>query len=293
MTYLLLGQNLHETADRARRYFAEQYGATHFQCEQEVERALPLKPTWQATLPGKYCLCIEVAETPFSQSLSAFVGGCAQRGLPVKLWVVIPQTAAAPTFNSELRQAREFGVGVLQLSPDGDPHEFSRPVALSLFALKKTDLTTVPKGRRDELKTAESTFLDGSPGQGCQAICQALEDITRRFAAHTYGSGWWKHPTGAKSLDKAFFETKPWAKVLETMEERIDVGKVRSKVAVFEKQAIVRARGHTEWRNAVSHKPSTFKGLISRDARLRTMFESTRDVLVEWYCIAKPLRLLA
>lgn len=152
---------------------------------------------------------------------------------------------------------------------------------------------TVPKSQRDEVKTAESTFLDGSPGQGCQAICQALEQVTRRFAHHTHDAGWWKHPAGAATLNRTFFETKPWATVLEEMEARIEVAKVRGKSPSFNKQAIVKARGHTDWRNAVSHKPSTFKGLIDRDARLRTMFESTRDILVEWYGIAKPLRLLS
>jgi hypothetical protein len=293
MTYALLGQSLHETADRARQYFAGQYGAKHFYCEQAVEDSLPLKPTWQATLPGKYCLCVEVRESPFSQSLSEFIVRCAQQGLPVKLWVAMPQTAAAPTFNSELKQAREFGVGVLQIADNRATHEFSRPVALSLFALKKTNLRIVPMSRRDEVKSAESTFLDGSPDQGCQAICQALEQVTRRFAYYTHDVGWWKQPGGAAVLNKPFFETKPWAKVLEEMEARIDVAKVRAKSPSFNKQAIVKARGHTDWRNAVSHRPSTFKGLIDRDARLRTMFESTRDILVEWYGIAKPLRLLS
>jgi len=292
MSYSFLGQNLHETADQAKAYFEQQYGATYFRCEQELSDDLPLKPTWQAILPGKYCLCIEVRESPFSQTLSAFVGGCAQKGLPVKLWVVMPKISAAPTFNSELRQAREFGVGVLQVAEEGDPHEFSHPVPLSLFGLKKTDLTSVPKSRRDEVKTAESTFLDGSPGQGCQAICQALEDITRKFAKYTHDAGCWKHPAGARVLHSEFFETRPWANVLATMESQIDIAKIRTKSASFTPQAIVKARGHTDWRNAVSHKPKTYRELISRDAKLRTMFESTRDLLLEWYGIAKPLRLL-
>ncbi len=292
MSYEILGQNLHETADRAKQYFSHQYGAKNFLCEQALESNLPLKPTWQASLKAGYLLCIEVRETPFSPSLYAFVNICATHGMPVRLWVAVPKGAAPPTFNAELRQARDMGVGVVEIADDGEAHEFHRPVPLSLFALKKTNLSSVPKGQREDVKAAESTFLDGSPDQGCQAICQALEDLTRRFAEHSHDQGWWRYPKGAKPLTSKFFQKDGWAMVLELMEARLDVKKVQSKCKVFTKQSIVKARGHTEWRNAVSHKPKNLKQLMMRDAQLRTMFEATRDLLIEWYYIAKPFRLV-
>ena len=291
MSYSILGQSLHEIADQAKHYFADEYGAKHFKCELAIDDDLPLRPTWQASLAAGYHLCVEVRESPFSNTLYEFVSKCAAKTLPIRLWVVVPQAAAVPSFNTELKQARDLGVGVVQIGDDGKAHEFHRPVPLSLFALKKTDLKTVPKTRREEVKTAESTFLDGSPGQGCQSICQALEQLTRQFAQHTYDQGLWKQSQGAPILNAAFFETKPWAKVLETLEERVDNVRVKLKSPTFSKQAIVKARSHTDWRNAVSHQPSTFKQTKERDAKLRTMFEATRDVLVEWYEIAKPFKL--
>lgn len=292
MTYKYLGENLHEIGDRAKQYFADNYGGTNFKCEQAIDKDLPLQPTWQASMSAGYCLCVDVRESPFSNTLYEFVTKCASRGLPVRLWVVVPQTAAAPSFNSELKQAHDVGVGVVQISDDGGAHEFHRPVALSLFGLKKTELKAVPKGQRDEVKTAESTFLDGSPGQGCQAICQALEQLTRKFAQHTYDQGLWKQPPGSAVYKADFFEKKSWAMVLEAMEDRIDGKKIKAKSPSFSPQSIVKARGHTDWRNIVSHKPHTFKQLIDRDAKLRTMFESTRDLLIEWYGIAKPFKLV-
>jgi hypothetical protein len=291
MSYSYLGQNLHETADRAKQYFIKEYGARNFECEEAVDD-LPLKPTWQATSKAGYLLCIEVRETPFSNSLYEFVAKCAARGIPVRLWVAIPEIAAGPTFNAELKQARDFGVGVVQLPDTGAAHEFHRPVSLSLFALKKTDLSAVPKAKREEVKSAESTFLDGTPDQGCQAICQALEKLTREFSEHTYNQGWWRQPKGSKLLKPKFFQNDSWAIVLQLMEERLDIKKVQLKCDIFTKQAIVKARAHTDWRNAVSHKPKTIKQLKERDARLRTMFETTRDILIEWYVIAKPLKLI-
>lgn len=292
MSYSILGQNLHETADRAKQYFSQHYGATNFACEQALDNDLPLKPTWLATLKAGYRLCIEVRETPFSNSLYEFVTKCATRGMPVRLWVAVPRSAAAPTFNTELKQARDAGVGVVQIAEDGVAHEFHRPVPLSLFALKKTDLKKVPKGQREDVKTAESTFLDGTPDQGCQAICQKLEELTRQFAEYTHGQGWWRQPAGTKPLQPKFFQTGAWAKVLELMEERLEAKRIQSKCNTFTKQIIVRARGHTDWRNEVSHKPVNFRQLKIRDAKLRTMFEVTRDLLIEWYGIARPFRLV-
>ena len=291
MSYAILGQSLHEIADRAKAYFATEYGATNFKCEHAPVDDLPLKPTWQASLAAGYSLFIEVRESPFSNSLYEFVTRCAAEALPIRLWVVVPPTAAVPSFNAELKQARDVGVGVVQIAEDGKAHEFHRPVPLSLFALKKTDLKTIPKARREEIKTAESTFLDGSPGQGCQSICQELEQLTREFASYTYDQGLWKQKQGAAPLKKKYFDTSPWADVLQSLEERLDIARVKAKSKTFTKQAIVRARSHTDWRNAVSHKPSTFKDRKQRDAKLRTMFEVTRDVLVEWYEIAKPFKL--
>lgn len=291
MSYSILGQNLHETADKAKDYFATNYGAKKFLCEQPIND-LPLKPTWQATLTGGYVLCVDVRETPFSNSLYEFVTKCATGGIPVRLWVAVPQAAAGPTFNSELKHAHDAGVGVVQIADDGKGHEFHRPVPLSLFALKKTELKAVPSGQREDVKNAEATFLDGSPEQGCQAICQALELHTRAFAEHTYNQGWWKQPAGAKALTAAFFQKDPWAAMLEAMEDRLESSKVKATSPTFNKQMVIKTRGHTDWRNAVSHKPKNLKELQTRDARLRTMFETTRDLLLEWYAVGKKLKLV-
>lgn len=291
MSYSILGQNLHETADLAKKYFAKEYGARNFECEEAIDEDLPLKPTWQATLKAGYRLCIDVRETPFSKTLYEFVAQCASRGMPIRLWVAVPETAAVPSFNSELKQAHEHGVGVVQISDGGVAHVFHRPVPLSLYALNKTDLSAVPKSKRDDVKSAEETFLDGSPDLACHAICQALEQLTREFAEFTYEQGWWKL-SGKKRPTKNTFQTGNWATVLELMEEGLDIKKVRAKCAAFSKQEIVKVRAHTGWRNSVSHKPKNAKQLKERDARLRTMFETTRDLLIEWYAIAKSFRLV-
>jgi hypothetical protein len=292
MIYSYLGQNLHETADRSRKYFAGNYGAKNFECEKALNADLPLRPTLQATMNAGYKLCIEVRETPFSPSLYQFVTECANHGIPVRLWVVIPPGPAGPTFNAELKQARDVGVGVAQIGTNGSVHEFHKPVPLSLFALTKTDLAAAPKSKREALKAAEDIFLGGAPDQGCQAICQELELVTRQVAEFTYSAGLWKTPKGAPTHNARFFRTDSWARMLDALDGRIDVKRVGAKSPTFSKALVAGARHFTDWRNSVSHKPKTLKQLQQRDAKLRTMFEATRDLLIAWYDVAKPFKLL-
>jgi hypothetical protein len=293
MTYALLSDSLRETADHARKYFASDYGARKFLCEQEFEKGLSLRPTWQAETGNGYPLCIEVLERlRLSNTLYQFVNQCASRGIPVRLWVVLPKTGdKSPSFSKEIRAAKELGVGVAHFDENGLPYEFHKPVPLSLFALRKTDLRCVPRGRREQLKGAEDEFLAGAPDQGCQKICQELESITRKFAEHTFERAWWKSKK-TRALKPRFFRIDSWARMLEELDAQIDQNKVSSYAATFTKTLIAGARQFTNWRNAVSHKPRNSKELQERDAKLRTMFEATRDLLLEWYEVAKRLKLM-
>ena len=292
MAYGLLGQDLHVAADKARRWFAHRYGATGFKCEAPVKLDLPLRPTWQANLRTGYLLCVNVQSTPFSPTLHEFVNGCAQQRLPIKLWVAIGEGGPKDSFGADLKQARNLGVGVVHIYDNGDPHEYHRPVPLSLFALARTEFRRVPAPVRETIKNAEDTFLDGHPGEGCQSICQELENISRSFAHETYKRGWWKSPPGANAPPARFFTRDSWAGMLKDFDDRANVAQISKKCPSFTKQLIAGTRAYTDWRNSVSHKPKTVAQRKVRDARLRTMFEATRDLVLDWFQAAKPLGLL-
>jgi hypothetical protein len=295
MTYALLGHALHETADQAKKYFAEVYGVKGLLCEQQVTKdlLLPLRPTWQGTTQTGYRVCVEVSERPFSPSLHAFVVTCAAHGMPVHLWVALPAGAVGSTFSKELKEARDLGVGVMQVAgEDSGAQEFNKPVPFSLFGLRKTNLKVVPKKWRESIKNAEDAFLRGSPSQGCQQVCQCLEAVTRRFAQHSYAEKWWKaNANQTKNFSVKYFTLDSWAPMLETLDERIDQAKVKAKCPHFKKSQIAGARQCTDWRNSVSHTPRSLKQLQERDAKLRTVFEVTRDLLVDWYRVAHTLKL--
>lgn len=289
MSYSLLGQDLHETADSARAWLTRLYGARGPKCEQQVTKDLPLRPTWQATAPTGYILCVNVQPSPFSQTLHEFVNLAMQRGLPIKLWVAVPADSTKESFASELKQARQAGIGVVQFSDGSLPHEYHRAVATSLFALSRTELSKIPKAAREMFKNAEETFLGGDPSHGCQSICQDIEALSRLVAAETYRLGLWKSPHGSAVLKSRFFTSDSWATMLGAFEQRADEPAIKRKCQPFRKQLIVRTRAFTDWRNSVSHKPKGMAELKKRDSRLRTMFEATRDLLVDWCHCARPL----
>lgn len=291
MSYSLLGQDLHETAEHARNFFAQNYSATGFKCEQAVLTDLPLRPTWQARLKSGYSLCVNVQPSPFTPTVYEFVARCAQKNLAIKFWVAVAAGASKESFSNELKRAREVGIGVLEINADGSVQEFHSPVALSLFALQRTDLSKVPKALREEIKTAETSFLDGMPTQGCQTICQELEAVTRRFGEYAFDKGWWKVATGTKPPKLKFFRTDAWAKLLEEMETKIDYNTLRPKCPAFTRQLIVNTRAFTDWRNTVSHKPRSAAELQRRDLKLRSMFEMTTSLLLDWHRVTKPLKL--
>jgi hypothetical protein len=203
----------------------------------------------------------------------------------------MPAGPAGDAFNKELREAKAVGVGVVQLADNDSAHEFHRPAPLSLFGLRRTDIHAVPKRHRESIKKAEDAFLDGAPDQGCQLICQELESVTRAFAEHSYGKpDWWKNKDSL-NLKPRFFTKDSWANMLEKLDVEIVQAKVGAKCSTFKKALIAGARQYTDSRNAVSHKPKTLRQLQARDAKLRTLYEATRDLVIEWYEVARALKL--
>lgn len=290
MPYQLLGQDLHETADKAKRYFKDNYGAKSFKCEEQVTSDLQLRPTWIGHQGDGYILAINVQPNPFSPTLHEFIAKCAQIALPLKLWVAVPRRPANATFNQDLRNAHEMGVGVIDFSDNGEAHVFHRPVPVSLFALKRIDPKTIPSKLRPSIRSGEDTFLDGDPGQGCQTICQELEDLTRKAASTFHQRGCYLNNWAPKKPQE-YFETGSWGVLLQDFENNLDAKSASKICPDFDADLIVKARGYRDWRNSVSHKPKTLKELIKRDSKLRTMFEATRNLLIDWAIATKLLKL--
>jgi hypothetical protein len=285
--YQYLGNDLHDLANVAKEYFAKTYGAKKFICEMPLESGLELRPTWQAQMQGHYLLCVEVCVVLQARKFSDLVTKCVTGGHPIRLWVVVPNSSSV--LQRELKEAADKGIGLAQADEAGTSlFEFSKPVALSLFGLRPPDYTRIPTGRREIIKRAEDAFRDGSPERGCQELGQELELLTRKFAEHSHAQGWWK--TVPQPVPK--FAKANWVPLLDTLNDCINQGAVQAKCAIFKKAHVGGASSRALFRNQVSHAPKNTKELKRRDERLRTEFEATLDLLLDWYEIMKMLKLL-
>jgi hypothetical protein len=79
--------------------------------------------------------------------------------------------------------------------------------------------------------------------------------------------------------------------MLAELDGRIIETKVKKKCGMFRRLLVAGARNHTEWRNSISHKVKSVREREERDKKLRTMFEATSDLLVEWLKTVQPLKL--
>jgi hypothetical protein len=293
MSFTILPPTLHETAFAAKRYFGKDHGATHFQFETEVEPELGLRPTLSARLGDGCILCVEVSVKAYSNSLDTFVVECCARGIPVKLYVVRQAAKKDRDFAANLKTAKSRGVGVIEIS-GSTTTVYAEAVSLSLFALRRCDLGKIPKPKRDPIRQAERTFLDGNPVKGCQALCEELEAVTRSFAIRSHAEGWWRPPHPGEQKPKTKLSNGPWASVLRDLAQFLELGgskPCKTKCPDMNESLIASARGLTDPRNKTSHKPPSVTKIKERDRKLRIWFETASDLLKEWYDATKPLKL--
>lgn len=290
MSFKLLADHLHVTAIAAERYFSKEYGAKHFKHELAIDKDLPLTPTLSASLSNGCILCVEVSERGYSNSLDTFVVECSTKSFPVKLYVALPSAKNDTDFAANLKKAKDRGVGIIECTDNGT-YGITEAVSLSLFGLRKTQLDEFPKANREAIRQAEQTFLNGNPVKGCQSLYEEVESITRAFAQRSKNLGWWRAPHAGENKPSLNISTGAWAKVLKQLDTFLDLKLARVKCPLITDGLIASAQGLTDPRNLTSHKPSNLKSIIQRDTKLRTWFESTRDILKQWYEATRPLRL--
>jgi hypothetical protein len=290
MSFQLLAPDLHATAHAAQKYFAAEHGAKGFHHETIVGKNLSLRPTLSAHLSDGCILCVEVSEKAYSNSLDTFVVECSTCSLPVKLYVVLPSSKGDAEFGPNLRKAKARGVGVIEIGDTG-ASACAEAVSLSLFGVRRIVMSEFPKGRRESVRQAEQTFLNGNPVKGCQSLYEELEAVTRAFAKYSKAQGWWRAPYQGEVHPSANIETGSWATVLRELGTFLDLSSCQRKCPLMKDALIASVRAVTDPRNLTSHKPNKLRAIIERDRKLRTWFETSSDLLKVWYEATKPLKL--
>jgi hypothetical protein len=232
-----------------------------------------------------------VSPRAFSNTLDTFVVECSTRGFPAKLYVVVPEAKGDPDFASNLKKAKSRGVGVIEVPEAGSPYVFSDAVPLSLFGLRRPDITKFPAKKREAVKVAEATFLNGNPVQGCQALYAEIEAVTRAFAERSKAEGWWRSPHSGEAGPSVDLKIGPWAIVLDELARFLDLKNCKKICPKMTPAMLAGARSLTDPRNLTSHKPQSVAAITDRDAKLRTWFEGAADLLRNWFEAVSPLKL--
>ena len=285
--YTFLEASLREYAEEAKTYFSVNWGIakSKFALESAMDKAIAYKPTLHAPAVDHHLLCIEVCQSYFTEKLNAFVLDCKNRGLPVKLFVVVPSPGK---FDSEdLRRATDNGVGVLQMQLGSAPVCVRNAVSLSLVGVTRPVVKDFPVRYRQAVNAALQTFLDGNPVDGCLDLYKQVEALTRRLAKHAAKQNAWKN-LSSEPAPKLKWGNANWSNVADTLYKRLDDQKLKCQIPI---SLLGRIVGATDHRNKKGHLPETRAQLIKRDASCRTHFESATELLKDLIAVTKPLDL--
>lgn len=289
MTYRVLPEHLHATADAAIAFCKSQWGLTTSQVriETPIATTIGFVTTLQAVMKDYHFLCIEVTDGAYTASLDPFVLECKNEALPVRLFVATPAVESA-TFQADLARAKRNGVGVIQLN-EGRAIILADAVSLSLGGVRPPDLKAYPAKYRHALSDALSTFHSGNPSKSCSVVFDEIESLTRRIAVRALKRGCWKRLPAGVSEPKMRPSKDTWASIVRTLLDHFNTS--AAGVPEISDALLARVLGMTAHRNDSGHKPSNMRRLRRRDTELRTRFESACDLLLELIQAARPLRI--
>lgn len=282
--FSLLPPPLHPTAEGARIFVRKQFG-TSLRIEEPPFQDAAYRPTLSGVTRDFHLLCIEVSDTAYTNSLDAFVLDCKQRVRPVKLYVAIPKNDGGdPNFKANLRRAKENGVGVVEVEPDGTGIVLHEPLSLSLTGVRPYDPKEFPARYREAIRAAYNTFSSGDPAKGCARLYDEIEALCRGIGRKAVKRKIFGNMTKAAAFK---FESEPWASVVTFLDRHLDRGLAgcpELKPALF-----ARVLGVTPHRNDSGHRPRDTQGLMRRDRELRTRFEHASDLMRDLIAASRGL----
>jgi hypothetical protein len=286
--YRFLPKPLHGYAEDARSYFAESLGIAKnkFVEERPVRNGILHGPTLHAETRDHHLLCVEVAPTYFTQSLTEFVLDCQREGVPVKLYVAVPPDSNERKI-TDLERAVKNGVGSLHL---GNPPTIMKDaLSLSLTAVRRPAVSAFPMNQREAVTTAWSTFVNGNPAKGCLEIYELIEAVTRGIATRADKKSCWRKLKAGATSPGLRWEKDPWQNIADALYGHLDAQKLGC--PDVSTSLLGRVVGMVEHRNLTGHKPKSVDDLIARDTTLRTRFEHAVDTLRELGSTVRRLHL--
>jgi hypothetical protein len=281
MTYKFLLAQLWPVADGAAAFLKREWGIHGLKAEVAAYKEIPLLPTFRATMTDHHTLWVEVSDRPYPPHLDSVVSDCMLHGLPVRVVVAVSADRKGNQFHEDLARARTKAVGVIAV--EGTSGELlANPLSQSLTGVHPITRRDFPSKFRFQLSQAESTFRQGDPAKGCDALYAITEDVSRKAAEGTFKKGYWRSGSKPPRFDK-----DPWDSVVKSLEKNLDPAQYNE----FGDNILHRIIGVTPYRNKVVHVPKSNAELRARDRMLRTRFEDAANILLELLNDVKPLKI--
>lgn len=283
MIYRLLPQSLHTTADAAIRFFRTNHGATGFEIEQAIDPNVSYVTTLKAKLHDHHTLCVEVRPSAAINPIAQFVIDCMTGCRPVFLYIAIPKGTTDSEFQKNQKDAKQCGIGIVEVDEDGGGSVLQTAVSLSLAGVRRIKPNDYPQKYRQSLANAESTFLNGNPSKGCSEVYDEIEAVSRRLAHKVAKRGIWA--PGKFDIDKG-----AWAALLKSLMNGINYGLLKPICPDLTDILFAELIGLTSYRNDTGHRPKNSKALMARDKQLRTRYEDACDRFRKLTNAVKPLK---
>jgi hypothetical protein len=281
MTYKLLLPQLWPVADSVAAFLKREWGIYGLKPEVGPYKEIKLVPTFHATMPDHHVLWVEVSNRAYPPHLDGIVADCMQYGFPVRLVVAVPAGLKGTEFHEDLARARKKGVGVIAVDGN-DGEQLANPLSQSLTGVHPIARAEFPAKFRFPVSQAETTFKEGDPTKGCDALYGITESVSRKAAEATFNKGFWN--AGSHPMR---FDRDPWDTVVKSLVKNLDT----AQYGYFGDNILHRIIGVTPYRNKVVHVPKTNVELRARDRMLRTRFEDAANILLELLNDVKPLKI--
>lgn len=285
--YRALPKELHDTADKAKAWFASHRGVRDFKIEPSIDDEIEYCPTLVGRDGEQHLVCLEIRDSPFNltDALNSFILDCIRRSLPVKLYLVMPIESELEGTELQRRLVRISKLGVGYVIVDGGRvHVQQEAFSLSLMGLREVPEASFPRKFRLQVGQGVQTFRSGNPSKACSEIYDILESVTRSIANKANKNGLLRDGKPIPNVDKM-----NWKPLVQKLRAQFD-GK-RAGCPKLNESLFTQIETQTGPRNDTNHRPRTMAQLKKRDEQLRTRFETARDLLLETVTAASKLRI--
>jgi len=286
MNYNILPEPLRSTADVVYTYLNRDMGLNRINIEKSLDPSLGLRPTFSVRTRDAYMLCVEVSERISTPVVMPFVSHCKINCIPIKFFIALP-SIKYPDFGSELKQARDDGVGILEVNTlNHSCDTICSALLFSLVGLRKFNRRDFPKKYRLIVADAENLFRNGSPNEACSMIYDEIESLTRKIVIQAHQKGYVR----TNIQNPSNLNVMQWDNIITQLRNNIDNTR-NSPYAVIRPRLISKIHGIIDHRNQSGHKPKDLQTQIIRDTQLRTRMESAVDLLLDLVTTIHPLRI--